>query len=586
MSRNKISLAALVVIAILLIIALLAQCATPRPQNPTPTPELTPFPTPVAGSCPECLPEEETDIQPVQLEPGQSFIPDQFILIGVENDLQTVIEGLLEREPPIPVRREPLFSESFDYLDQYDTSQLEALAAESETPPLFTPEQLPFVQLNLYTLEPDSGVELGEVFKGIVEVVRPLRAENAIGTVLADLNYVMAFRVDGTPWGIGGAPYGIGGAPYGIGGAGEGEGGGLIASDIFMAQWALQSANGIGLYDDGELTTGFTGDGVRVGIFDTSPFTQTATYTMTEWMPEPALSVHASSDPVTVPVSSGTVDMSDHGFFAAGLIHAIAPDSEIHLIRVLNDQAEGDLHSLLRGINRFVELSLAANQARTGTASLEKTILNFSLTIRSDPNVGEGEDPLPTDAVDAIDELAGLMGVATEGSTALETPFQLIHELGGTIVAAAGNDSAEEPDSSPEPAGLPAAFSGVIGVEAANQAGERSCYSNMGGVRAPGGDGDVPLDGTPTPEAGGESAVCTPRHMTCDNTSPDCGYGVISTTYRVHEGFAYWVGTSFATPIVSGLVALQLDADVQPENIAGAIVLQNGIVNVRATLGQ
>ena len=72
--------------------------------------------------------------------------------------------------------------------------------------------------------------------------------------------------------------------------------------------------------------------------------------------------------------------------------------------------------------------------------------------------------------------------------------------------------------------------------------------------------------------------------MTCDNTSPDCGYGVISTTYRVHEGFAYWVGTSFATPIVSGLVALQLGAGVEPENIAGAMVIQNGIINVPATL--
>lgn len=580
MSRNKTTVAVLVVIAILLLIAVLVQCGTPRPPDITPTPATTPFPTPVAADCPECLPEEDRQIPEVLLAPGQSYVPDQFILVGVGEDLQLIVRELRGRD--LPVQPEPLVSESLRYLEQYERPQQQTAQGDPTLTPLFPPEQWPFVQLNLYTLEPDSGVPLEEVFKGIAAIVRTLRAEGAVGNVLADFNYVMALRVDGTPWGIGGAPYGIGGAPYGIGGAGENEESGPIASDTFWRQWAFQDANGIGLMKDATRATSRTGRGIRVGIFDTSPFTSTRKFTLQGWMEPPGLSVYASN-PVRVPASSGGTDISDHGLFAAGLVYAVAPESEIHLIRVLNDQAEGDLHSLLRGVNRFVEFTLRDNRENTGTASLENTVLNFSLTIRYDPK--EGEDPLPPEALDAIDELVQMAGNTAEGPAALQTPMEIIRSLGGTIVAAAGNDSAEEPQSAPEPAGLPAAYTGILSVEAANPDGERSCYSNSGSLRAPGGAGGPPLAGTPAPEAGGETANCTPRHNTCDPTSATCEFGVISTTYRAHEGFAYWVGTSFATPLVTGLVALELETGTSPTNIGSQIAVQNGIINVPNSVG-
>jgi subtilisin family serine protease len=238
---------------------------------------------------------------------------------------------------------------------------------------------------------------------------------------------------------------------------------------------------------------------------------------------------------------------------------------------------------LLGGLNRFIEFTLQDNVANTGTASLENTVLNFSLTIRSVPK--EGEEPIPPEIANAIQEITQMAGSATEGPAALQTPLEIVRSLGGTVVAAAGNDSAEEPQSTPEPSGLPASFTGIIGVEASNQARERSCYSNSGILRAPGGEGGPPLAGTPTPEAGGESANCTPLHNTCDPTSASCEYGVISTTYRVHEGFAYWVGTSFATPLVTGLVALELESGTSPTNMAAEIAVQNGVVDVLGSVG-
>lgn len=549
------------------------------------------FPDPAEGDCSNCIlqDEREAELPEIELDETLTYVPNQLILTGLGSDLELVVQEVNNRGVPL----ELVIDETLEYLprddsqqQQLDTSATDITAALSAT----QFNRLPDVQLNLYRLDPESGVELGEAFSVLAATIRELNSGQLQGHVFADLNYVTRFWVTGAPWGIDGAPWGIDGAPWGIDGARWGINGKpitdpnvQIAADTYWRQWTFGSEQGVGLMDsDGETRTiRATGRGVRVVVLDTSPFSEPAQYSLTDWMAPPALSI-AVSHPVTLPTSDATYDLSDHGLFVAGLIYAVAPESEIHLLRVLNDQGKGDLHSLLRGLNSAIEKRL------TETGSLQNTVFNFSLTIK--PDAAEGVEPLPPEAIAAIKALAEIAGYApgTFPVPALDVPMEIIRQQGGVVVAAGGNNSYDDPPSQPEPAGLPAAYPQVIGVEAGNQAGERSCYSNQaavgnGDLRAPGGDGGPPAnESTPTPD--GETANCMPRHYTCDTSSADCAYGVISMTLNAHKGFAYWVGSSFATPLVSGLAALELQSGTPPGDIAADVALQNGIINIPGSL--
>jgi serine protease len=118
-------------------------------------------------------------------------------------------------------------------------------------------------------------------------------------------------------------------------------------------------------------------------------------------------------------------------------------------------------------------------------------------------------------------------------------PFQdLIDELraqGMIFVAAAGNQSSSQKQ-------YPAAFAGVISVSAVGPTRALAPYSSYGStidVAAPGGDFQRDVDGD--------------------------GYsdGVLSTFYSDAHGFGYafYQGTSMATPHVSGVLALMLGID-------------------------
>jgi len=126
-------------------------------------------------------------------------------------------------------------------------------------------------------------------------------------------------------------------------------------------------------------------------------------------------------------------------------------------------------------------------------------------------------------------------------------PFQdLITELRGQgmiFVAAAGNQASSTPQ-------YPASFEGVISVSAVGPTRTLAPYSNFGpsiDVAAPGGDFQRDVDGD--------------------------GYsdGVLSTFYSDGNGFGYafYQGTSMATPHVSGVLALMLGINptLTPANI-------------------
>jgi serine protease len=147
----------------------------------------------------------------------------------------------------------------------------------------------------------------------------------------------------------------------------------------------------------------------------------------------------------------------------------------------------------------------------------------------------------------------------------LETILTSAAARGVTVVAAAGNESTPEVALPPE---APAAYPSVIGVAASNKAGQRACFSNRGDLAAPGGDSDS------------EGGVCA-------ESLEDIGeYGLIGPVLNTSKtGYAYWVGTSFAAPLVSGLAARILGRGGPPGHVRDRLEY-NRVAPVDPDLGE
>jgi len=268
--------------------------------------------------------------------------------------------------------------------------------------------------------------------------------------------------------------------------------------------------------------------------------------------------------------------MSDHGLFVAGIIHTLAPKAAIHLIQVLNRYGMSDLTSISRGLQKVIQ--------KDGTGN--NVVVNMSLTINfpiesehitTDDPVGRrlGEQILSHKnerswwieilcwIVNIICWLiAYLFGIRLRGceptwydrqTWAMMWICKSVSALNSNIIAAAGNRRRQE---GPRPqAEYPAAFLDVLGVGALpkytdpppdqNARLDTTSYSNFSD--RPNGTGIATLGG----EAGAEAGVLGiyvgefPKDASGNQESND-------------SGWAWWSGTSFATPIVSGIVAAML----------------------------
>ncbi|NOK59897.1 MAG: hypothetical protein GFH27_549291n89 [Chloroflexi bacterium AL-W] len=222
--------------------------------------------------------------------------------------------------------------------------------------------------------------------------------------------------------------------------------------------------------------------------------------------------------------------MPDHGLFVAGIIHTIAPKAILHLVRVLNDYGIGSYESILRGLQFvhqnvsgakvLVNASLCFDLAQPDAAWL-KHWSNF------DP-FWQGWHP------DEIKHMA----------QPLDRTCQMLHRNGQHIVAAAGNDR-EGLNSQLPPARFPAACPNVLGVGALRRDNTPASYSNVSDL--PRGDGLATF--------GGHSNATTDMTNATDGmlgvyigTYPDGGDNT--------SGWARWAGTSFATPIITGALAV------------------------------
>ena len=374
----------------------------------------------------------------------------------------------------------------------------------------------------------------------VIEVIRDTPAANS-ALVFADPNYI-----------IGHSPLIVEGDPD------TSEGSALLAAsegaarEEFLKQWAL--------YDRGifllELDSGGTprrtvtpmGASVIVAMFDTSPF---------DLQQLPVAYANTNVQHFEV---AGIPDARDHGVYGASLVNAIAPASEIRIYRVLNERNQGDLATLLRALN-----ALCKDWRETSGRPL---VVNLSLGVHSTPDNGN-DDSEQTDSRDVLTLKEVLNGLS---------------EMGAVIVAASGNDSAELSRNGQAPARMqiPADYDFVIGVGASNFRGGPSCFSNDADVYAPGGD---------------NGPGCLPVVDKCPTDPSACliGYSVYTSP---KTRYAYWLGTSFAAPLVSGQAALLLEEGMSPKDVQQHIIntgtqisgsnvpLSTGdrIINIRASL--
>ncbi|MCS6844318.1 MAG: S8/S53 family peptidase [Caldilineales bacterium] len=539
-SSPSLRLGLLAALALLLAACMPMPLPTPQPPPPGATPAPPPSPEkPTEPPADWCVPLAQGAGQapiPADLKPGELFLPRQVILTGRRSEVAKVVEAL----PDLELRplREPIDLSYLEKLARPDRPEQKPQAADAVAAgPLPWPDSADLA-VQLY------GVGAATPVPEVVSRVYAAAAEAGV-VVAADPNYVTGFPIVGSPWEIEGSPWEIEGSP--------GGGSPVEAQPLFWKQWGFVEAAGIvsgGSLQPGSRTVKPTGRGVTVAVFDTAPFETGGLHLLRQIEPPLALCVTKGATAVSYP-NLRLRDVSNHGVFVAGLAFGVAPDARYHLVEVLNSTGQGDLVTLLDMLNRFMAQS--ADPARPQPWG--HTVVNLSLGV-----------PDPKDAGLAPTLLPLMRRVLSAGGAGYAPPLPDRHPIvalemllasyvarGGTVVAAAGNRSFDV--SAARPAQIPAAYPFVVGVAASNQKGQRSCYANAGDIAAPGGDG--------APAAGG-SPACTPSHTACPTDRPDCPYGVISLT---RDGYAYWVGSSFATPMVSGAAALWLEAGTAPETL-------------------
>lgn len=392
------------------------------------------------------------------------------------------------------------------------------------------PDQL---ALRLYGFEDEQGWQVLEVVNRINGAGNP--------AVFADPNLLvghLATSPCADPLGIEGSPLGIEGSPLGIEGS-PGGGLGKPALDTdFWPQWAFQA---IGVVPPGNSALKVRGEGVRVVVFDTSPFSQPSqqpvsistanqAFDLTVWHPSSPTQQAAQSTVSPIP------DMANHGLFVTGLAQAVAPAAHFTLVRVLDDKGCGDLFTLNKALLETLWQMTETADERGGL------VFNLSLGVMQ-PTARE------VDRLSAEEQT-----VLSQEMVSLRTAILAATGRGVAIVAAAGNDSAaplRRLDGN-----LPAAYAEVMGVAASTLNNGPACYSNEGDVVAPGGDAQL------TPPPGQGDPYCQSLADQCPSLAAGegskCEWGLISlyTKSSGQYGYAYWVGTSFATPLVSGLAAL------------------------------
>src|SRR6266566_814079 len=257
------------------------------------------------------------------------------------------------------------------------------------------------------------------------------------------------------------------------------------------------------------------------------------------------------------------IEIADHGLFIAGIIHDIAPSAKIECVRVLDKYCVGDLYMLHDALQYIGNRMLQG-----GDLDQQPVVINMSLVI-----------PTKDDA-----RLLGLnpdIGADTNDvETCVRQSIQSLVGLGAIIAASAGNeaDLREDPTRKRPPALYPAGFAyppesveGIVPVGAVDMYGNAasySCYPGSRGIATYG--GEIPRVDPPKLDPNASPVVTVTDAVRGIYSSdsypalvapqpPTPGDPVPEYTAPDNHAWAYWVGTSFATPVISGVAARILE---------------------------
>lgn len=402
------------------------------------------------------------------------YVPRHIVISGPRTEIDELLPKL---DPRLPL----------ELVKFIDLGYFEQLPRTAIIP--FPVNARPGLQMRLYRLADNTPV--ADAVKRI-----NTRAQEFNAHVFADAN-LFAGRV---PVGITGDPWSDKGSPV--------PGEPITATQAFTSQWAFGD-QGIGLMVASGRSVTLTGNGTRIGIFDTSPFTVPSGAEELRVVGDLTLTVAHPTFSASLPPPTPTLVISDHGLFVASLVHAVAPSATLKLVRVLDEYGQGTLFDLNYALSQFVTETLALG--RPG-------VINLSLGVHPPP------DAATTGLPDEIVALKTIIGGAAG--------FNFI------VVAAAGNDSTP---TSTMPLQIPASYPTAIGVAASTITRTKACFSNAGFDPSP---GIYPRPWLAAPGGG------------CGSTLPD-DY-VIGRGLSSPSGYLYWKGTSFSAPLVSGIAALVL----------------------------
>ncbi|HEU4323747.1 MAG TPA: S8/S53 family peptidase [Roseiflexaceae bacterium] len=260
--------------------------------------------------------------------------------------------------------------------------------------------------------------------------------------------------------------------------------------------------------------------------------------------------------------------MADHGLFIAGIIHMLVPAAHLHLVEVLNTYGVGSLETLLLGLQTVAKRKLLSPDTAL--------VINCSLTFACPPPelAAIRRQALQTPDIDTITP-----DQVQRTSLVFGLVAELIADLSEArdvqIVAAAGNDGLLA--GNPHPARYPARYSNVVGVGALTSAGSAAIYSNMADQPSGAGfatfGGDVVAGGPHDPLKASATGVLGVYIGPVPESGPN------------QTGWARWAGTSFAAPVVSGILARRLASGEAADTAVKALNPNNSATQIGELLG-